>query len=398
MVAENIVCTRFHTEFNSSPQTDGKMIIRNINCRELTILGWGGTGQITIENANVEKRFALGSPGNAIIRNSTITLIGEQSNHYIIAIVNKDGREDPSIRSNITFEDCTFISKGTTTYKNETQAPALYIRRNSDVLFKNCVFDADTDYAAQNIKSFPVYTDGVTDISALKVTLDACRVSEKYLYGIMAYSADIVLKNMTFVNRYPAYFRCVNEERCARLTFENCINAASSGGGLYWEVKRHDTKATRPNTLVQGDMVCTAENFAVEAAGVGSYLFNENSNFDMHRVIYIDQPLNYQTLRQLYKCAQLGQIVLIEGDEFIYTGSEPDRYPEKWVVTKTVKGALRVLFPDNKGISKYIQTVGEGSGTSAQRPDCYLSEGFRYTDTEKNQVYIYRKNGWQKEK
>lgn len=394
--AEDIICDRFHTEYNSAPLNEMKIRIKNMLCKDCTLVGGNRNVEITLENVEASRRFCIAGCKTATVRNCTVHLTGEQSNHYLMDIRTKDGEEDHSEKQEITFDRCTFISEGTAPYKGETVAPALYIRRNSSVLFSNCVFDAAEDYDSMGIKSYPVYTDGVTDPDHLTVVFDNCNISGRFTYGVMAYSANVIMKNMTFVNRYPAFFRCVNDYRCAYLTFENCVNTAESGGGLYWEVKRHNTEDTRKTACISGEMICTEQNFAVRDSVEGTLEFNTNHHFDMHRTIYLSQPLDYKTLKKLYSARDNENIILIAGDEFIYTGDEKERYPEKWIVTKTVKGRLNYLFPDQWGISKYIETEGSGSGTSGERPKCYLSKGFRYFDTEKKITYEYTGNGWKK--
>lgn len=362
----NVKCNRIHAEYNSVPTSKQYFYINNVDTDEFTMGGHLQVLQAT--NLHVFKWFN-GASTISQYTNCTFELKNDINLFFSSLSI-------PQLQ----FVNCVFNSYDAETpiYPNdvkENRCTRMQFRPNFDVVFDSCIFNYKGEEET-TVTGYPILIEPSSNLTR-KTVINNCKIDPKFTYAFSLYSCGVVvISNMIIENTYGFLLTGTNGK--SDVTISN-VRLKEEKAQYSFRIEYIDANVFTLN----GELICAQDNMQIiRFHPRATYLLG---NF--RRIVMIDEPLTKTLLVQLLG-NESGYSGMLKNDTFIYVGENRELYPEKWVVKQTGQFSSSNITADK------LQTFGTGSGTTANRPTCFLSPGFEYYDTDLAKMIMWNGSTW----
>jgi len=378
----NCNVSSMHYEYNGDID-DEDIICYHVNNSVFGAFSIAGRLDMICEGIIVNKYIIFYGVRDVKISNSTVAL--GNKNYFI----------SPQFKSNIAFTNVIFKSR-----LNDTKATYIFIRNGINCICQECSFlytgeynlDTDRDGVTDHIDGYPLELMAGADSC---LTLNQCKVDNGFWCSVYNNGSRLIMKNMLIETYYMIRLHVLENYNNCYMRFEN-VELGDRNKYLFSLLSIVD------DFVIDGEINCTNHDFYVGAdpTRFRDYFFKHLKG-DFSRVFNIDGPYDYSYLRKnAPESEDEGCIcTFFKGDRFIYIGNDYKSMPDEWVINKT--GVLEVFSPDGDNessmtINDIITSIGSGFGSTLERPDCILSIGYSYFDTDLQMPIFWNGLNWVK--
>ena len=375
---KNCRCGSIHFEYNQTP-TDENVITYFISDCIFGMFSLSGKIKLCADNVLCTGgSFILVGVKEAVLTNCVITLPKSNSGNYIL-------------KTKCSFEGCTFISQKN---DNSNSCTDLYLRENSKFYFRGCKFvysgeltvDYDNDSINDHVEGSPIHFVTITSLkNTLETIFDNCDFDEVFQYAGYLYCCDkVTYKNMLIKTYRGFYVQALTSGRINAM-FDNISLTDKCISFIYANVLNQNSTVT-----LQGKVDTLDTNFSVYFASATARTNFLNGTYKLSRVVRINTPLTLDKIKSLTK--DDSYYLFFDGDRIIYDGNNKLIYPDEWGLVDT--GITNISTDGEQALLQKIKSKGGGVGDTANRPDCYLTKGFLYYDTDLNKLIMWSGSAW----